>query len=169
MLEAFKAVHKKNNDVKLVVAGPIKNEVIEIVQRFSNVCPVAAGNIVFTGDIDRVSIRHLVEAIHCCVIPSDFETFGLQMVEAISLGRPVVSTKCGGPQDILRDPRLGILCEKNSADELSEAMLHILNNHKFYRSQEIAAIVDELLGHEAMVAKWASVYEGIVPVIRDES
>ena len=135
---------------------------------FSVKIPMISNNIIFTGSIDRGSIRHLAQAVDCCVIPSDVETFGLQMVEAISVGTPVISTKCGGPEDVLGDHRLGVLCDKNSVDELSAAMLHVLDNYGAYRAEEIMRIADELLGDDAIKRKWAAVYEGIVPGIGNE-
>ena len=167
LLDAFEKIWKAKKDVTLVVAGPIDEETAKVHRDFSDRHPDVSSAIVFTGALDRESIRHLAEVADCCIIPSDFETFGLQMVEALSLGTPVISTKCGGPEDILGDKRLGLLCEKDNADALSSAMLHVHENHDTYRSEDIANIANNLLGHETIKRKWAAVYEGIAPIGRN--
>ncbi len=163
LLDAFKLVHEQRDNVTMVVAGSIKDDLNKVVEGFLRDSPDSSKKIIFTGDVDRSSIRYLAEAADCCVIPSDFETFGLQMVEANALGTPVVSTRCGGPEDLLADTRAGILCDKGSIEALSKAMFHVMDNYDDYHPQEIARIADEHLGNEAMKKKWASVYEGITP------
>lgn len=47
------------------------------------------------------------------VCSSKTESFGLVVAEAITLGIPVVSTKCGGPEEILENGKYGVLVENN--------------------------------------------------------
>lgn len=43
------------------------------------------------------------------LLTSDEEGFGLVILEAMSLGKIVVSTRCGGPEDIIEDKINGFL------------------------------------------------------------
>jgi glycosyltransferase involved in cell wall biosynthesis len=57
------------------------------------------------------------------VLPSDDpEPFGLVVIEAFSLGRPVVASRAGGPLEIIDDGRDGWLYEIGEADDLARVL-----------------------------------------------
>jgi len=61
------------------------------------------------------------------VLSSDFEGFGVVLVEALALGAPVVSTDCPfGPREILDGGRYGVLVPPGDPDLLREAMRALL-------------------------------------------
>lgn len=55
------------------------------------------------------------------------EGFGLTILEAMACRVPAVSTKCGGPEDIIDDNVNGILCDVNDISALTDASYTILN------------------------------------------
>ena len=54
------------------------------------------------------------------------EPFGIVVIEAMSLGKPVVATKPGGPEEIITDGVDGQLVTWNEPDELARAILRYL-------------------------------------------
>ena len=66
------------------------------------------------------------QSVDAFVHPSRYETFGIVLIEALSTGRPVVATRCGGPNDIVRNED-GILVDVDDADGLAEAMRSMIN------------------------------------------
>ncbi|OYV10397.1 MAG: group 1 glycosyl transferase [Methanosaeta sp. NSP1] len=56
------------------------------------------------------------------------ETFGRTIVEAMLAGKPVVSTKCGGPEEIVIDGVTGFLVSPKAPQELAGAILTILRD-----------------------------------------
>ncbi len=52
---------------------------------------------------------------------SEYETFGVVLVEALALGKPVIATKCGGPESIVT-PEVGYLISKNSEKEMTDVL-----------------------------------------------
>lgn len=68
-------------------------------------------NIRMLGRIPEDDISTWVCACDLFVVPSTRESFGLTVVEALACGRPVVATKNGGSEEIIKDDRVGYLCE----------------------------------------------------------
>lgn len=59
----------------------------------------------------------------CC---SRSEGFGLTVLEAMACRCPAVSTKCGGPEDIVEEGKNGFLCDIDDVDNLSAAITRVL-------------------------------------------
>jgi glycosyltransferase involved in cell wall biosynthesis len=60
------------------------------------------------------------------VLPSPAEPFGLVLLEAMSLGKPVVACAAAGPLDIVTHDVDGTLVEPGSAPALADAVLRLL-------------------------------------------
>ncbi len=74
------------------------------------------------GKLTRNEIKEILGRSSCFVLSSTYETFGIVIIEAMSCGLPAVSTRSKGPESIIVDKKLGILCENNSTS-LGEALL----------------------------------------------
>lgn len=64
-----------------------------------------------------------------CVVPSKVEeSFGLSIIEAMSQGRPVVTSNNGAQPEIIRDGVDGVLFSADSSKELSMALEKLIHN-----------------------------------------
>jgi len=77
--------------------------------------------VTLTGALDRNSVIKEMKSCDVFVLSSRHETFGNVVVEAAACGKPVIATKCGGPEDIIGDD-IGILIENESVGALIEAL-----------------------------------------------
>ncbi len=64
----------------------------------------------------------------CFALPSNSESFGNVVVEALAQGLPVVATKCHGPLEILTNLSLGTLVERGDSDAMAVAIDAALSN-----------------------------------------
>tara|TARA_B100000787_G_scaffold33904_1_gene23396 strand:- start:409 stop:1536 length:1128 start_codon:yes stop_codon:yes gene_type:complete len=63
------------------------------------------------------------------ILPSDYEGFGVVIVEAMSRGLNIVSTDCkSGPSEILQQGELGFLCHVNDPEALGYAIKNALDS-----------------------------------------
>ena len=102
----------------------------------------------------------LLAASDLCVLPSTAEPFGLSLVEAMALGVPVVSTRAGGPMEIVQEGITGHLTPPGESGPLAEAMLTILTDGARRASMGLAAR-GEFLAHftaERMAREMLRVY-----------
>lgn len=70
----------------------------------------------------RTDAAALMAAADVFVLPSLAEPFGLVLLEAMALARPVVATRAGGPTEIVVDGETGFLVPPSSPDALAEAV-----------------------------------------------
>ena len=62
---------------------------------------------------------------------SDAEPFGIVVVEAMALGKPVVAGAGGGPAEIIADGETGLLTPYDDAGSLANAVLRYLDDRAF--------------------------------------
>lgn len=87
-------------------------------------------NVIF---FDPCNQKLLVEAYSqsdVFVLPSNFETFGMVLVEAMAAGTPVIGSRIGGIVDVIDDGKTGLLFPSGDHKILSEKILEILENRK---------------------------------------
>lgn len=88
------------------------------------------------GIISRNKVPELFRKADIYVLPSRHETFGVVCLEAIASGMPVISTKCGGPEDIINDIN-GMLINANDPKELAIALKKMAKNITSFSPAEI--------------------------------
>lgn len=76
-------------------------------------------------------VHSIVRAADVFVLPSPAEPFGLALVEAMALGKPVVATMAGGPSEIVQDGESGLLASPDNAASLSVAIGRLLSDTAF--------------------------------------
>lgn len=70
-------------------------------------------------------VRDTLSLINACdlfVLPSLAEPFGLVLLEAMALGKPVIATQAGGPIEIVLDGESGLLVPPSDAYALASAI-----------------------------------------------
>ena len=60
------------------------------------------------------------------VNPAFTEPFGLTLIESASCGLPIVATDDGGPRDIIKNCKNGLLINVNQREEISSALIKVL-------------------------------------------
>lgn len=85
-----------------------------------------SGAISFLGS--RPDVPEILSALDVFVLTSDSESFSNVIVEAMAAGKPVVTTDCGGPQEIVEDGVTGYLVPVGHALELSKKISILLKN-----------------------------------------
>ena len=119
LIRAFARRFRGDSGVRLVIGGdgPIRAD-LETLAAASGV----QAQVTFLGAIPRDAVRDAMWAANCFVLPSHAENFGVVLIEALSTGLPIVSTRCGGPEDIIND-EVGILLRPGDEDGLADALV----------------------------------------------
>ena len=78
----------------------------------------------------RKNIYEYMNCFDIFVLSSQIESFSLVNIEAMSLGKPVISTNVGGMEDRVADGLSGYLVNPNNAHELSEKIKILLSDNE---------------------------------------
>ena len=128
LINAFELVHKKHSCARLVIGGDgPERAALEALSKILDL----GESISFKGMLSRTQVRNEMIAMNAFVLPSRYETFGVVLVEAMALGKPVVATRCGGPESIVV-PEAGLLVPINDVAAMAAAMCEIMEKQESY-------------------------------------
>ncbi len=124
--EAARQILGKRQDVRFISVGDIGDK--ELFTSIQNILGdlISMRYVQFIGY--RNDIGRILKEIDLYVVSSQSESFGLAAVEAMSAGKPVVATRCGGPEEIVIDGETGIMVPVNNSKELVDAIIYLMNN-----------------------------------------
>jgi glycosyltransferase involved in cell wall biosynthesis len=90
------------------------------------------------------NVAEFMAAIDVFVMPSYSETFGLVLIEAMAMGKPVVATSAGGVPEIVEDGRDGLLIPPRDEKALAEAIVLLLRDSTLRKTLSEHARYDAL-------------------------
>lgn len=156
LIKAFYLVQNQIKNVELAIGGdgPELNKLRNLVFDLG-----LNHNVKFYGKLSRMEVLDVLTNSNVFVLSSDYETFGVVVIEAMALGLPVISTKCGGPESIITSDDLGYLVDKNSPELLSEAMVKMYKNYLEKESCMIRDYCNDNFSEKAVTDKLINIYK----------
>lgn len=97
------------------------------------------------------------------VMTSNYEGFGMVLVEAMSCGVPAVAFDCQcGPRDIVSHMERGMVVRNGDIEGLAEAMMTLMGNDELRRRMgENAKKVVEIYSEDRVMGLWVNLFEEI--------
>ena len=81
----------------------------------------------------RNDVSNLLADCDLFVLSSSYEGFSLAVLEAMAVGKPVVSTRVGGVPELVEDGLTGFLVPPRDPEALSQAILRLVKDHDLCR------------------------------------
>ena len=113
------------------------------------------GVVDFLGQSEHIHAN--IEAAHCVVLPSYREGTPRSLLEAMALGRPIITTNVPGCKEVIIDGGNGFVCEARDADGLASAMrkMMTLPLHKLREMGEKGRkLVEEKFDEKLVIDKY---------------
>lgn len=86
-------------------------------------------NVIFHGRLPNDRIEEVIQDCHVMIHPTIcLEIYGIAIAESLSMGRPVLATRCGGAEMQIKDGYNGWLIEPNSVIEMRNRIVYIINH-----------------------------------------
>ena len=122
MIEAFQELHKTMKNIKLTIAGDGQDfkEVKKLVEAYNNIHVV--------GEVEGEEKIKLFKQSDIYCLPSYSEGLPISVLEAISFGLPVVTTKVGGLKYFFQEGKMGKMVESKDSNQLQKALFTLLDN-----------------------------------------
>lgn len=117
----------------------------------------------FTGFLTGAEKYNAIKSLDALVVPSDFENFGIIVVEAMACGVPVVASK-GTPWRILEEERCGVWTD-NAPEAIADALVQLATlsaDERRAMGQRAVALADRLYSVDAVGRQLAVLYRSIV-------
>lgn len=120
-VEAIKGLKQSGNRVKAVLVGFIEDGNYLGIPRATVNEWVDEGVIDFKGAI--ADVRPLIAAADIVVLPSYREGTPKSLLEALAMGKPIVTTDVPGCREVVKDGENGFLCKVKDASDLADKVL----------------------------------------------
>ncbi|MCU4531099.1 glycosyltransferase [Acinetobacter sp. P1(2023)] len=114
--------------------------------------------VTFLGLLSREQVKSEINKSSAFVVASEYETFSVVIVEALALGKPVVATRCGGPESIIQ-PEVGYLVENNSIEAMAVAILKLHDNYNNFKAEDVREYCKNNFSGQAVVEKLGQIYK----------
>jgi len=124
LIAAFRKLQQQYDNIRLIVIGNYF---------FANPSAISpqqinkwskAGIITYLGMVDNVA--EIIAECDCVVLPSYREGMPRSLLEACSIGRPIITVDSIGCKDVVEDGITGYLAKVKDVDSLAEAMIKFI-------------------------------------------
>lgn len=158
LLQAFAKVHEVCPDCRLEIGGDgAEKEALLALRRELGV----EDCVHFCGRIPAEQRFAFYQGKSAFVCSSLTETFSIVTVEALASGLPVVATKCGGPEDLVRESN-GYLVDKGDPKALADGMIQMLHSRSDFDSEQIRQDACKLYDETSVVKRQLECFENLV-------
>ena len=115
----------------------------------------------FLGFLDRESVAREMANCDLLVLPSLAETFGVVVAEALCVGRPVVATRCGGPEELVTLDS-GLLVPPGDDAALAEGIDAVCRDLDRYDGASIAKRASQRFAGPVIAQQLTRIYERVL-------
>jgi glycosyltransferase involved in cell wall biosynthesis len=132
LLDAYEQLLERLSDAAppLILAGAETQASRAWVERIGR--PPLAGRVRHAGYVEPSRTRDLYEGARMLVLPSFEEGFGIPVLEAMTVGVPVIASRRGSLPEVLGDA--GLLVDPDRPEEIAAAMARLVEDEAFARA-----------------------------------
>lgn len=158
LIEAFSKAFTDNDKVKLYIYGngPEKKALTKLIMKYN-----LHDQVLLMGEVNRSIIAKQMKRCDAFVLASKKETFGVALIEALASGLPAISTRCGGPEDIITKEN-GRLVEVGNVEELKESLIYMYKNHGNFNKNEISQHAKEMYSPKTIANRLTALYNEVL-------
>lgn len=127
VIHAFQELNLEDCFLSIIGDGPDK-EYLQSITR--------SKKIHFLGRMNNKSVLKEITKHHAVIINSRIETFSVVALESLAASRPVIYTKCGGPEELVPQG-YGIQIPIDNLSELKNAILKMKSCYNNYISKDL--------------------------------
>ncbi|MEB3830097.1 glycosyltransferase family 4 protein [Phormidium sp. CCY1219] len=163
LLDAFAKCLEQHPQASLVIVGdgPYRTKLEEQARTLG-----IAEQTHFLGYVHQPRLSAVVSEFDIFAFPTFGEGFGLVLLEAMAVSKPVVASNVMAIPEIVIDGKTGLLVPPDNADALAQALLKLIENPSLCQQFGIAGRqrLEQEFTVERMVQKTIAVYEEVLGI-----
>lgn len=158
LIKAFHKAFSNEKDVYLYIVGEgvERNNLQSIINQYC-----IDDNVKLLGQKPRHELSSLMNDANAFVLASQSETFGVVYIEAMASGKPVIATRCGGPEDFVNENN-GVLIPVNDVDSLANALTYMRLNIDKYDGAKISQDCNERFSPQSIAKEIIRQYDKVL-------
>lgn len=115
----------------------------------------------FLGRMPNSAVLERMATAFAVIVNSNVETFSVVTGEALAQGKPVIATRCGGPEAFITEAN-GLLIGPRDNDALRDAMVHLTTNAARYPAEAVRRSVGDRFSAEAVGHTFHTIYQRVL-------
>jgi glycosyltransferase involved in cell wall biosynthesis len=161
LIDAMRQVLLEYPDAKLFIVGYGEQGIS--LQRHVKKLGIS-NSVHFLGKVSREKLYSLYQAAEVYVQPSLYEPFGITILEAMSMRKPVIATHVGGIQEIIKNGIEGLLVEPRNSLQLANAIMRVFSDSALRRrlGSDARKRVERDFTWEAIAKKTLELYKNLL-------
>jgi len=172
LLKAMTYLERKER-IKLVVIGGDEHcqTEVERLKDLSRSLKIQE-SVIFLGLVKQEILPFFYSAANLCVVPSYYESFGLVILESLACGTPVVATRVGGAESVIRHGETGYVVRNNDSCHLADKIALFLSTSN--GDTDVGTVRASVVNYswsnitEAILAEYRSVLRDFSARVRKE-
>ena len=151
LLNAFTAI-KENYNQKLIIVGPDEEGIISSLTKREK-------NIIYMPFTDKP--EEILQACDTFCLPSYREGFGLSVLEASALSKPIICSNIYGLKDTVIENKTGVKHIVKNINSIQEKLIFALENKDLMKEMGLngGKYVQEKFSQEIVIKEWIKYYQ----------
>ena len=160
LLQAVSLLKKESSDLRVIIIGD--GELRGELEAHTKALDITT-QVIFTGSRDHRETLRLLSGMDMFVFPSLWEGFGLVLLEAMALKKPIVASNVSAIPETVRHKETGLLVLPENSEQLADAITELLQNSFLSNEMGISGYrrLQQDFSVNAMLARTTSLYLSI--------
>jgi len=160
LISAFPMIKETAPNVKLLIIGdgPYRGDLESLAYQTD-----CGDDILFLGKKNQTEVIDILSATDIFVNPSYSEGLAMSVMEAASIGLPIVATNVGGTREIIANYETGILIKARDATQLKDKVCELVASAELREklAKNSRKSVKQRFNWDNITRDWIEVFEGI--------
>jgi glycosyltransferase involved in cell wall biosynthesis len=161
LISAFSTIKDTALELKLLIVGdgPYRAKLEKLARQTD-----CAGNIIFLGQRNQDEVIDMLSATNIFVNPSYSEGLPTSVMEAASIGLPIIATDVGGTREIITTDEAGILVKAGNVAQMSKELTGLCTSAELREKLggNARILVDKKFSWDKITGEYIKLYASLV-------
>lgn len=154
-IDVLSEIKMKYPEATLCMVGPDKDGSLDATKKYANELKL---DVDFTGKLTKEKWCKLASSYDIFINTTNFDNTPVSVIEAMSLGLPIVSTNVGGLPYLIENNNTGLLVDANNVEKMVEAVEKLLQDVELtQRLSNNARLMAEKFDWSQVKKEWINV------------